>query len=138
MIAVSVTGQSSLAEDAIQDALLACLRSTAKPEAPMAYLSTAVRNAALRLRLKHPVSEDTENALTWVAHEDDKENAYFAMQVNRALAALPSNQRETLILHIYGGMSFREIAELGGHPLNTVASWYRRALKHLRRSGMDE
>ena len=55
-----------------------------------------------------------------------------AEAVNAALAALPSEQREVVVLHVYDGMTFRRIGEVLGVPLDTAASRYRYAREKLK------
>lgn len=50
-----------------------------------------------------------------------------------ALEELEPRQREVVVLRIWGQLTFAEIADVTGDSLNTVASRYRYALKHLRR-----
>ena len=49
-----------------------------------------------------------------------------------ALAALPGEQSEVVILKVFEGFSFREIARICGLSLNTAASRYRYGLEKLR------
>jgi RNA polymerase sigma-70 factor (ECF subfamily) len=54
-------------------------------------------------------------------------------KLEKALAALPAEQREVFVLREYGGIAFREIAEVTGVPENTVKSRMRYALESLRK-----
>ena len=61
--------------------------------------------------------------------------AMFGEELQRlawALAKLPYKQRETLLLHVYSGMKFREIAMLSGESINTLKGRYRYGLDKLR------
>jgi RNA polymerase sigma-70 factor (ECF subfamily) len=49
-----------------------------------------------------------------------------------ALGRLPEEQREVLVMKIWGGLSFPQIAEALRISANTVASRYRYALAKLR------
>lgn len=49
-----------------------------------------------------------------------------------ALAQLPPDQRETIVLHLNAGMKFREIARMQGIPISTVQGRYRYGLGKLR------
>jgi RNA polymerase sigma-70 factor (ECF subfamily) len=49
-----------------------------------------------------------------------------------ALSQIPLEQRETIILHLNGGMKFKEIAEVQHIPMNTVQGRYRYGLDKLR------
>ncbi len=49
-----------------------------------------------------------------------------------ALSELPEATREILMLHLFEGMTFREVGEIVNRPANTTATIYYRALKELR------
>jgi RNA polymerase sigma-70 factor, ECF subfamily len=53
--------------------------------------------------------------------------------LERAIAALPDEQREVFLLREYEGITFAEIAELTGAPVPTVKSRMRYALEALRK-----
>jgi RNA polymerase sigma-70 factor (ECF subfamily) len=52
--------------------------------------------------------------------------------LHEAMRALPAEQLEAVVLHLYVGLTFAQAAEVLGEPLATVASRYRRALDRLR------
>lgn len=56
-----------------------------------------------------------------------------AAHLDAALRRLPPEQREVLVLRIWSGLTFAEIAATLEEPINTVASRYRYALAALRR-----
>lgn len=58
-----------------------------------------------------------------------REQAEFASE---ALNRIDADDRELVEMKIFGGLSFREIADLTGMPQATVATKYRRALERLR------
>ena len=49
-----------------------------------------------------------------------------------ALAKLPQEQRQVIVLHVLGSMRFREIAHQSGESINTVQSRYRYGLMKLQ------
>ncbi|MCP4044771.1 MAG: hypothetical protein GY732_02135 [Gammaproteobacteria bacterium] len=49
VLALSITGEPSLVEDAVHDALVALARSKAQPDNPEAYIYTVVRNTAIKI-----------------------------------------------------------------------------------------
>jgi DNA-directed RNA polymerase specialized sigma24 family protein len=56
----------------------------------------------------------------------------------RNLETLREEERETIIEHIYGELTFREIAEMREVALSTVTTWYRRGLERLRARMKEE
>ncbi len=69
--------------------------------------------------------------------EDNKEQAIIrgqsAGRVRKMLDMIPYEQRETIILRLYGNMSFKQIAELTGVSLNTSLGRMRYGLINLRK-----
>ena len=65
---------------------------------------------------------------------DEKESMLHEQlqQLTSALDQLPFEQREVLMLHMYGGLPLRAIARTNGHSANTVMSRYRYGLGKLR------
>lgn len=61
-----------------------------------------------------------------------------AMDVARALDALPPLQREVIVLHLVEGFSFLEIGRLTGISIFTAAGRYRLAINRLRRAWKDQ
>jgi RNA polymerase sigma-70 factor (ECF subfamily) len=58
--------------------------------------------------------------------------------IEAALGRLPEAQREVLVLKIWGGLSFPQIAAALDIPANTAASRYRYALTKLREQLAEE
>jgi RNA polymerase sigma factor (sigma-70 family) len=58
--------------------------------------------------------------------------------LNKAVSQLPDEQREAIILHLKGGLKFREIAALQGESINTVQGRFRYGLNKLRSILKDE
>jgi RNA polymerase sigma-70 factor, ECF subfamily len=61
------------------------------------------------------------------------ESGDLSRRVSAAVATLPDEQREVLILKEYEGMTFPEIAGILGIPVSTVKTRLYRGLTHLRR-----
>jgi len=57
-----------------------------------------------------------------------------AIDIARALDALPDAQREAVILHVFDGFSFREVGAATGVSLFTAAARYRLAIARLRKT----
>ncbi|MBI4833725.1 MAG: sigma-70 family RNA polymerase sigma factor [Planctomycetes bacterium] len=58
--------------------------------------------------------------------------------IERALGALPAEQKEVVLLRVYGNMSFKEIAGILDCPLNTVLGRMHYAVKSLKRLTSSE
>ena len=129
------------AEDAVQEGFLRMHRS--KPEKinnPVPYLYKAVRWAALdRLRSDNRRSVREEKAGEILYEEtpmfqdglvaDEQKQA-----IEKALAKIPPEQREVLVMKIWGGQTFKNIGEALDISLNTAAARYRYALAALRKN----
>ncbi|MFZ1206307.1 MAG: sigma-70 family RNA polymerase sigma factor [Candidatus Acidiferrales bacterium] len=133
--ACTFVGRFSDAEDVVHKIFLTLLRGdTVAPDEPLAYLYRAVRNGSLNARrngARDVPCEDAFNAgdRRFSRRDGDRESA---LALEKALGELPEEQRETVVLRIWSGMTLEEIASTLGIPLNTVASRYRYALEKLR------
>lgn len=66
--------------------------------------------------------------------DTDLARADLRRSIDAALARLPETQRQTFVLHVDGGLSYREVAELLGISIGTVMSrlfYARQKLKKL-------
>ena len=85
-----------------------------------------------------PLSEDSlfdlsDNAREAAEKRDEAaEKREFERRAAQALDTLPEDERETIVHHLYAGLTFREIAEMRDAPLGTVTSWYQRGISRLR------
>ncbi|MHC4443372.1 MAG: RNA polymerase sigma factor [Planctomycetota bacterium] len=100
------------------------------------YLATCVANLArdrIRLRKHHANLDSKEPLVSSLNNPEEKiiEKEELA-RLRRATRQLPYEQREAVILHIKGGMKFREIAKLQGVSVNTIQGRYRYGLNKLR------
>jgi RNA polymerase sigma-70 factor (ECF subfamily) len=59
-------------------------------------------------------------------------DAELHQTVRAALADLPPEQRQAIVLHVLGSLRFREIARQTGESVNTVKSRYRYGIAKLR------
>jgi len=127
------------AEDAVQAGFVKFWRRQRQPQAThLPLLYTAVRCAALDL-LKIRARRSQREATAQISHDDAWWDADTlaererAAQMQEALQSLPHEQREVLILRIWGELPFQEIAATLGAPLPTVTSRYRYALANLKK-----
>jgi RNA polymerase sigma-70 factor (ECF subfamily) len=59
-------------------------------------------------------------------------DGFSEQAIAAVLARIPDEQREVIILRIFEGLSFREIAAVSGQSINTVASRYRYGIEKMR------
>lgn len=125
------------AEDVVQSALLKLADVAGRgqgPENPVAWLYTAVRNEAISrhrktlARRKHE-TESARQRADWFL---PGENPVFSREAAEKLGELPDEQREIVLLRIWGQLSFEEIARLTESPKTTVHRTYKTALESLR------
>ena len=129
--ACSFVADAAIAEDVVHQVFVKLLQGRiAVPDAPLGYLYRAVRNAGLNLRRNGRRETRLEPDSVWFAHRGGDREASLALQ--GALAELPEEQREVMIMRVWSGMTLEEIAGVSGVSLNTVASRYRYALGKLR------
>lgn len=141
-LALSITRDRSKAEDAVHDAFTRLVsREMALDGDPIAYVFAAVRNAAID-ELRGPARRheraggDAVFDSMFDRREPSPSDGLDEREQKRALMAavesLPDPQREAVVMHALAGLTFEQIAQAIGQPLQTVASRYRRALDRLR------
>jgi RNA polymerase sigma-70 factor, ECF subfamily len=119
------------AEDVVQQVFLKLLEGQVSvPVMPLAYLYRAVRNASLNLRRNLQRAVEIGESEVWLVGPDRSREE--ALSVQAALRDLPEEQRQTVFLKVWGGMTLEEIATTLEIPTNTAASRYRYALEKLR------
>jgi len=133
--ALAITRRSDRAEDAVQEAFCRLFRLPVQPENLKAYVFRAVRNAAIDQVRKNPPMAEANPEFVFDPRPDPCETAVaaeFQRRAAEALQALSADECETIVQHLYGSLTFREIAEIREAPLGTVTAWYRRGLEKLR------
>lgn len=131
----------SEAEDTLQETFVALLKLKAAPENPAHYAVRAFRNRALNFKrsLWRRVSRELE-AIRWFEPADHHNSDAHAPDVSgereaeaqRALAKLPVEQREVIVLKIWHGMTFEAIGAALEVSPNTVAGRYRYGMQKLK------
>ena len=140
-LAVSLTNDTTAAEDAVHDVFVSLAQSAARPcriRNLKKYLMTSVANRVRnqqRYKQRHqtvgmdssdlPI-RDLRRPERWLVLNEELE------QLDQALAQIPYEQREVITLYMQGNMSLREIAKFQNESSNTVAGRYRYGIKKLR------
>jgi len=134
-VAATLAGSREEAEDAVQDVFVGLVRAGDRLRTVRnlrAYLFASVRRAAIRrCRGRRPATLAAKD-LPDPASGGNSTDGETAVRLERALARLPTAQREVVALHVDGGLTLAECAEVLGVSANTAASRYRYALEKLR------
>jgi len=133
--ALYALGSETLAQDAVQQAALSAwrsIRALRDPERFRPWLFRILCNACKRqLRGKYAPVDSLEDRFHDLPAEDAPLG--LALELRQALAALPGDEREIILLSVLGGYESREIGLALGLPAGTVRSKLSRALAKLRK-----
>jgi len=140
ILAKGLLGDQALAEDIVHDVFVSFARLARQFHlrgSLQGYLATCVRNLArdkIRARTRHALALDSMNPGT--RYPDNPARRVIESEeltrLRQALNQIPYEQRETVMLHLKGGMKFREIARLQGASVSTIHGRYRYGLDKLR------
>jgi len=131
------TGSHSDAEDVVQTAIIRLCRSCpGKKDIPPGWFYRAIRYAALdhlKSKRRREVREETaaETLYSGKMFEPTLGDT-ISDDVQTALMKLPEEQREVVIMKVWGDLTFREIAASLDISMNTAASRYRYAMNTLK------
>jgi len=133
----SLGASRASAEDVLQDVFLRLVRKRPAPasvKSLRAYLFGAARSIFYRRRKGlFRKRENRIDASPGVFEcKDEGISVEEAKSIEEALMQLPEAQREAVVMKIYGGLTFEEIAEVMKVSINTAASRYRYAIEKLR------
>jgi len=133
LFARQIVASPSDAEDALQQGFVRFWKSRQSARDSVAYLFACVRSAALDARcarLSRQRHESQAAAQTpLLAGPPDLEDRRALLEA--AIAQLPADQREVLVLKLWSDLTFAQIAEALAIPTGTAASRYRYALERL-------
>lgn len=128
--AYAVTGRRDLADDAAQDAFVNVIRSWSRYDARRPFGPWIAKIAVNRARdLLRSERRRERGGLDEMAQAPERADATPLLA---AVAALPVDQREAVVLHHVLGFSLREVAEVVGVPEGTAASRLGRGVAQLR------
>ena len=136
--AEALTKNGADAEDALHSGLVQIARKPGllgQADHPWAYLVRVIRNEALKIiERKQSRWSLAQTLRAWQSEDCPLELAEEREVIRQAISRLPGEQAEVIVLKIWEGFTFAEIAETIGESANTAASRYRYALEKLTRS----
>jgi len=140
-LAVALLNDISLAEDVLNDTFVSFTESAGKLRLTgnlKSFLLTCVANHARNVyrQRKRKKTVALDEASQFEANTGAPEQSIILAEEYRrlqnAMSRLAYEQRETVILHCYNGLRFRQIAGLQNVSVNTAKSRYRYGLSKLR------
>lgn len=139
-LAAALLNDVNAAEDVVHDFFVSFAQSPERLRLDgslKGYLATCVANRArdkMRTRQRQAVPAGQVDSICSNAKGPELSAAYSEelQQLGDALAKLPYEQREVVVLHLQAGMRFTQIAKTQDISVNTLRSRYRYGLQKLR------
>jgi len=140
VLAMALLNDKSAAEDVMHDVFLSFVMNIEKfglTGSLKGYLLTCLANRVRNFnKAKHRQSVELDPVEPVSAGSDEPPRAIMCneqlRQLGDAMAELPYDQREVIMLHFQAGMTFRTIGKSLGISANTAKSRYRYGLDKLR------
>ena len=139
-VALRVLRDPAAAEDVLQEIFMQIWRNpdsfTAARGSLGGWLAVVSRNRSIdMLRRRRPTDSVDEIALASPYNlADEAERNSLMERARGVIVQLPSEQRKTLEMAFFDGLTHSEIAEMTGDPLGTVKTRIRSALLTLRKA----
>jgi len=140
-LAGNLLDDKAAAEDVVQDVFVTFVQSIEKfrlTGSLKGYLATCAANRCRDYRRRSNRRQATvENKAQRASREAESPVQLVIcseelQKLSGALRELPDEQRETIVLHLHGGMRFRQIARVQNVSTKTAQSRYRYGLDKLR------
>jgi RNA polymerase sigma-70 factor (ECF subfamily) len=140
-LATNLLNDASAAEDVVQNVFVSFVQSIENfhlRENLKGFLATCTANRSrdyIRKNMRHrnamekqsgQVKTIQSNPVQLLIHDEELERA------STALAELPFEQREVVVLYLQGNIGFRQIAKMRNVSIRTIQSRYRYGLNKLR------
>jgi len=146
-LAAALLGHRDGAEDVLHDVFVSLAEGLPRRQPPVNLKGYLLTSAANRVRDTYRRARREPGALDEavpVADPKADDPAALVAEGERArhlwnsVLSLPEEQRDVVAFKIYGGLTFKEVAERTRAPMNTVQSRYRYALEKLRQMLQQE
>jgi len=152
-VILRIQSDRAQAEDVLQEVYVNIWRSAQSfnpaLSQPSTWLNSIARNRAIDSLRRRQTSPQTVSSVVMDADDEETdmlnalpsdapgpldllEQASEAMALQDCMAQLNKDQRQSLALAYYQGLSHSEVAEQLRQPLGTVKSWVRRGLQGLK------
>src|SRR5262249_44076441 len=117
----------AIPEDIVQEAFLKLVTQPVTPTNPVPWLYCVVRNGAISAsrtarRREHYETLAAAESQAWF--EPAEHSGLDGETATLALQNLPIQQREVIVAHLWGGLTFEQIGELINSSASTAHRWY--------------
>ena len=139
-LAIALSNNKNVAEDVVHDVFVSFAESIERIELKSnlrSYLLACVANHLRnrqRIHLHRTITDEAIENTSFQSNQPD--NVVMAeeisQRINDAMAHLPYEQQEVVIMHLQGELKFKEIAKAQGVSVGTVQSRYLYGLRKLR------
>ena len=139
-LAIALSNNRNVAEDVVHDVFVSFAESVKKIKLKYnlrSYLLACIANRMRNRQRIRPHRTITDEALeNTSSHSDRPDNVVMAeemsQRINNAMAHLPYEQQEVVIMHLQSELKFKDIAKAQGVSIGTVQSRYLYGLRKLR------
>ena len=124
------------AEDAVQEAFVSLAKQDHLPDDPLAWLARVARNHLMqwtRSRRRRQRRETSVVKSNWFEVDIRRiQQQIDGVEVTRALLRLASPQREVIVMHLWGEMTFEAIGRVIDLPRASAHRAYQDGLRELK------
>ena len=142
-LSMGILKRNDWAEESLQEAFTRIWRSAHRYDPAkgtgMSWIATIARNTALSKLMRRPKDEFAGNEAEMLQLPsrtptpiEAAMRSSDARQLSTCMAELDDEQRQSIFLIYYEGLTQREVADHLDRPIGTVKSWVRRGLVRLR------
>jgi len=141
-VSLRIVRERPLAEEVLQDSFVSIWNHAADyaraKSAPLTWMTAIVRNRSLDIVRRTREEPDIDEALTSTLADEgaaparEAENRAEAHSIRDCLGELEAEQRQTIALAFFHGLTHSELAAHLRRPLGTVKTHVRRGLARLR------
>ena len=125
------------AEDAVQEAFLQLARQSPPPDDPFAWLVKVTRNQILqwrRSRDRRRRRERSRSEQPWFEQGQLRvDSSMDGKRVTEALQSLEPEQRQIIVMHLWGNLSFQQIAQVMNRSRSTIHRTYQSGIQAMKR-----
>lgn len=132
---LSIVKNKHDAEDILQEVYIKVYLNAEKYEKkgkPLAWIVTITKNLCYEHLRKSKDNVDIDEMHDIGFNDKKNKNVEDKIILNIAFKQISDEERKIIVLHVVGGLKYREIAKILDLPLATVLSKYHRAIRRMK------